>query len=120
MLSEARRQAPNATYVQGDALELPFDDRAFDRIFTGHFYGHLDAGERTRFLAEARRVARELVVVDATVRPDHASEEIQHRELPDGTVWPVLKRYFTPEQLLDELGGGDVLHHGPWFVVARA
>jgi ubiquinone/menaquinone biosynthesis C-methylase UbiE len=120
MIAEARRQAPNATYVQGDAFELPFEDGAFERVFTGHFYGHLDAEERARFLAEARRVARELVVVDATMRPDHEAEEIQQRELPDGTVWPVLKRYFTPEQLVDELGGGDALYQGPWFVLVRA
>jgi len=120
MLEIAREQAPNATYVQGDALALPFDDGAFDRILTGHFYGHLDLDERARFLDEARRVAQELVVVDATVRDNHDVEEIQHRELPDGTVWPVLKRYFTPESLLGELGGGEALYAGPWFTVVRA
>ena len=41
------------------------------------------------------------------------------RELPDGTVWPVLKRYFTPESLLAELGGGETLYSGPWFVCTR-
>src|SRR5689334_8393079 len=29
MLEEARRQAPEATYVRGDALELPFPDGSF-------------------------------------------------------------------------------------------
>jgi demethylmenaquinone methyltransferase/2-methoxy-6-polyprenyl-1,4-benzoquinol methylase len=120
MLEIAREQAPNAAFVQGDALDLPFDDGAFDRILTGHFYGHLDPEERARFLGEARRVAPELVVVDATVRDNHEIEEIQHRQLPDGTVWPVLKRYFTPASLLAELGGGEVLHAGPWFTVVRA
>jgi ubiquinone/menaquinone biosynthesis C-methylase UbiE len=119
MLEQARRAAPRATLVQGDGLALPFPNDAFGRIFTGHFYGHLDEDERARFLAEARRVADELVVVDAAVRPDHEPEEIQQRELPDGTVWPVLKRYFTPESLLAELGGGETLHSGPWFVVTR-
>ena len=51
MLEEARRQAPAATFVEGDALSLPFDAAAFDRVFTGHFYGHLDAEQRARFLA---------------------------------------------------------------------
>jgi ubiquinone/menaquinone biosynthesis C-methylase UbiE len=105
--------------VQGDALALPFPNRAFGRVFTGHFYGHLDPEERAAFLAEARRVAGELVVVDAAVRPDHDVEEIQQRELEDGTVWPVLKRFFTPESLLAELGGGATLYSGPWFVVVR-
>jgi ubiquinone/menaquinone biosynthesis C-methylase UbiE len=120
MLEIARRQAPNATYVQGDGLELPFADGAFDRVFTGHFYGHLDEVERVRFIAEARRVAHELVVVDAAVRPDHDAEEVQARELPDGTVWPVLKRFFTPDGLAAELGGGETLYAGPWFVVVRS
>ncbi|HST16716.1 MAG TPA: class I SAM-dependent methyltransferase [Gaiellaceae bacterium] len=118
MLEIATRQAPGATFVQGDALELPFDDASFDRVFTGHFYGHLDAVEGRRFLGEAERVARELVVVDAAVRPDHELEEVQHREV-DGETWPVLKRYFAPETLLQELGGGEILHAGPWFVMAR-
>lgn len=120
MLAEAERQAPNASYVRGDALALPFADGSFERVFTGHFYGHLDSDERRRFLAEARRVAGELVVVDATVRPDHDVEEVQQRELPDGTTWPVLKRYFTPESLGDELAGAETLHAGPWFVMMRS
>jgi|SRR5690348_1359033 len=120
MLEIARKQAPNASYVQGDGLALPFGDGDFDRIFTAHFYGHLDQDQRRRFLAEARRVARELVVVDAAVRANHDLEEIQPRELPDGTVWPVLKRFFTPHDLAAELGGGETLYSGPWFVVVRS
>lgn len=118
MLEEARHQAPRASFIQGDALALPFEDASFERIFTGHFYGHLDPAERIRFLAEATRVAPELVVVDATVRPDHELEEIQQREV-DGETWPVLKRYFVPETLAEELGGAETLHAGPWFVMVR-
>jgi ubiquinone/menaquinone biosynthesis C-methylase UbiE len=120
MLELARAAAPHATFVHGDAFALPFPNEAFGRVFTGHFYGHLDEKERAQFLAEAKRVAPELVVVDAAVRPDHDLEELQQRALPDGSVWPVLKRYFTPESLLAELGGGETLYSGPWFVVARA
>ena len=119
MLAIAHTQAPNATLRQGDALELPFEDGAFERVFTGHFYGHLAPEERRRFLAEARRVGAELVVVDASERPDHATEELQQRELPDGTVWPVLKRFFTPQSLAAELGGGEALYAGPWFLAVR-
>jgi len=119
MLERARRQAPRATFVRGDALALPFPNASFGRVFTGHFYGHLEQAGRATFLAEARRVAAELVVVDATVRPDHDPQEIQQRELADGTVWPVLKRYFTPTSLIAELGGGEALYSGPWFLVTR-
>ena len=120
MLEIAAARAAAATFVQGDGLALPFPDDSFARVFTGHFYGHLDSADRERFLDEARRVAHELVVVDAMERPDHEREEVQQRELPDGTVWPVLKRYFTPESLIDELGGGETLYAGPWFVVVRS
>ena len=120
MLELARAQAPNADYVLGDALELPFDDGAFDRVVTGHFYGHLEEQDRLRFLGEARRVAAELVVVDAALREDVEPEEMQERILTDGSRWHVYKRYFTPEQLAEELGGGRTLFAGRWFVVVAS
>jgi ubiquinone/menaquinone biosynthesis C-methylase UbiE len=116
MLEEARRQAPNARYVQGDALALPFDDAAFERVFTAHFYGHLERRDRDRFLREARRLAPELVVVDSALRPEVAAEERQERILNDGSRWEVYKRYFSPEGLSEELGGGETLFAGHWFV----
>jgi demethylmenaquinone methyltransferase/2-methoxy-6-polyprenyl-1,4-benzoquinol methylase len=116
MLAVARARMPNARFVRGDALALPFDDGAFERVFTGHFYGHLEQGEREVFLAEARRVAPELVVVDAARRPDRLPEEWQERVVNDGSRWTVYKRYFEPDDLTAELGGGRVLHAGRWFV----
>ncbi len=120
MIDEARRQAPEATFVQGDALELPFEDGSFDRIFTAHFYGHLEGEDRERFLREARRVARELVVADSALRDDVEPEEQQERILNDGSRWEVYKRYFTAEGLAEELGGGEILFAGRWFVAARS
>jgi ubiquinone/menaquinone biosynthesis C-methylase UbiE len=120
MLEEARRQAPNATFATGDALELPFPDGSFERVFTAHFYGHLDEADRLRFLGEARRVAAELVVVDSALRPDVEPEELQERILDDGSRWEVYKRYLTPAGLADELGGGSTLLDGRWFVAVRS
>jgi ubiquinone/menaquinone biosynthesis C-methylase UbiE len=120
MLDEASRQAPNATYLQGDALSLPFPDRAFDRVFTGHFYGHLEPPERERFLAEARRIAPVLVVVDASRAHSEIDEHMSQRVLNDGSTWEVFKRYFTGAGLAEELGGGDVLHEGEYFVVVAS
>ena len=120
MLEEARRQAPNAEFVQGDALDLPFEDGSFRRVFTGHFYGHLEGAERERFLADARRLAPELVVVDSALREDVEPEERQERILNDGSRWEVYKRYFDADALADELGGGETLHAGRWFVAVRS
>jgi ubiquinone/menaquinone biosynthesis C-methylase UbiE len=120
MIDEARRQAPEATFVQGDALELPFEDGSFDRIFTAHFYGHLEGEERERFLRGARRVARELVVADSALRDDVEPEEQQERILNDGSRWEVYKRYFTAEDLAAELGGGEIVFAGRWFVTVRS
>jgi ubiquinone/menaquinone biosynthesis C-methylase UbiE len=120
MLEEAARQAPDATYVQGDALAPPFEDGSFGRVFTAHFYGHLEDAERERFLAEARRLAPELVVVDSALRDDVEPEERQERILNDGSRWQVYKRYFEPDELARELGGGETLFAGRWFVAVRS
>ncbi|MFN2470161.1 MAG: class I SAM-dependent methyltransferase [Gaiellaceae bacterium] len=120
MLGIAAARLPSARFVQGDALVLPFGDDEFERVTTMHFYGHLEGGDRLRFLDEARRVAPELVVVDSALRDDVEPEERQERILNDGSRWTVYKRYFTAEGLLEELGGGESLFSGTWFVATRS
>jgi ubiquinone/menaquinone biosynthesis C-methylase UbiE len=119
MLEIARSRVPRGTFIRADAGVLPFADDAFGRVFTGHFYGHLETGPRERFRAEAARVAPELVVVDSHVQPGHEEEELQQRVLNDGSRHRVYKRYFTGPGLAAELGGGEVLHDGNWFVAVR-
>jgi ubiquinone/menaquinone biosynthesis C-methylase UbiE len=119
MLEEASRTVPNAAFVHGDAFALPFPDRSFDRVFASHFYGHLAEPERGAFLAEARRVARELVIVDASRVHSVVAEEMSQRILEDGSRWQVYKRWFDAPGLASELGGGEVLFEGGWFVMAR-
>jgi SAM-dependent methyltransferase len=120
MLEVARTQAPGATFVRGDALSLPFGDGEFDRVFTSYFYCHLEEGDRPRFLAEARRVAPELIVVASVPGAGDPLERYEERVLKDGSRWTVFKRVFTGNELAAELGGGDVLHEGRWFAVVRA
>jgi ubiquinone/menaquinone biosynthesis C-methylase UbiE len=120
MVQIAAARLPHGRAVEGDAVPLPFADASFDRVFTGHFYGHLLADERERFLAEARRVAPELVVLDSALRDDVEPEEWQERTLNDGSRHRVYKRFFTPEGLREELGGGRVLHAGHWFVMVAS
>jgi ubiquinone/menaquinone biosynthesis C-methylase UbiE len=120
MVAVAAERMPDATVVQGDAVPLPFDDCEFGRVFTSHFYGHLLPEERGPFLDEARRVAPELVVVDSALREDVQPEEHQQRVLNDGSRHTVYKRFFAPEELAAELGGGRVLHARRWFVAVAA
>lgn len=120
MIEIARERMPAAEFVQADAIPLPFSANAFDRVFTGHFYGHLGDTEREAFLADARRVAPELIVVDSAVRPDHEREEVQARILNDGSAFEVYKRYFDGDELARELGGGTVLHASDWFVMVAS
>lgn len=115
----ARSRIPGSMAVLGDALCVPFADRSFERVLSGHFYGHLGRDEREAFLSEASRVARELVVVDAALRPDLVPELWEERLLNDGSRHRIYKRYFTAEQLADEIGG-ETLMDGEWFVAAHA
>jgi len=120
MLEIAATRLPDAHFVQGDALDLPFPDDSFERVTAMSFYGHLEGADRERFLAEARRVAPELLVVDAALREDTDPEEQQERILNDGSSWTVYKRYFTAGELIEELGGGDAVYDGRWFVAVRS
>ena len=119
MVAIAQSRLPDGLALTGDALALPFADGAFDRVLTGHFYGHLVPEERAAFLAEARRVAPELVVIDSALRPGVEAEQWQERVLNDGSVHRVFKRYLSADGLSAELGGGEPLLAGRWFVAAR-
>ena len=115
-----RERIPDAEFLVGDALDLPFEDGAFERITTGHFYGHLEEADRVRFLDEARRVARELVVIDSALHDDVERRVAGARpegRLALGGLQALLRRR---SGLAEELGGGEVLFDGNWFVVVRS
>jgi|HubBroStandDraft_4_1064222.scaffolds.fasta_scaffold397243_2 ubiquinone/menaquinone biosynthesis C-methylase UbiE len=120
MLEIARARVPRGTFVQGDALRLPFRSKQFDCLQAAHFYGHLDQAARSIFLKEARRVSPSLLMIDAAQREDVPAEEHQERVLNDGSRHVVYKRYFTPERVIAEIGAGQVLHAGRWFVAVLA
>jgi ubiquinone/menaquinone biosynthesis C-methylase UbiE len=120
MLELARAKVPEGRFVKGDALELPFADGSFERVLTSFFYGHLEEDVRDAFLHEARRVAGELVVVDSALHDGVEPVEWQERILNDGSRWQVYKRYFEPDSLAEELGGGRTLFAGRWFVAVQA
>jgi SAM-dependent methyltransferase len=117
MLRRAAVRVPGADTIEADAIPLPFPDRSFERVFSSHFVDHLRPPERERFLSEARRVADELVLVQE--RGDEHREGLLDRGLRDGSRHEIYKVVFTPESLLGELGGGDVLYEGTLFFMAQ-
>ena len=119
MLAIAQERVPGARFVQGDALTLPFDAHAFERVFASYFYCHLEAEDRARFLAESRRVADKLIVVGSVLREGDAAERWEERVLENGSRWTVFKRCFTGSDLADELHG-ELVHRSRYFLVVRA
>lgn len=60
------------------------------------------------------------VVVDSALRDDVEPVEWQERRLRDGSTWQVYKRFFEPVTLAAELGGGETVFDGRWFVAVRS
>ena len=120
MVEIAAARLPHARVLQEKAAPLPFGDEAFDRVFTSHFLHHLSLERRIAFIAEARRVGRELVVVEDVHHADLPAEESYERVLGDGSHHGMHRHSFTTAELVAELGDGHVLHEGRWFVVVAS
>jgi ubiquinone/menaquinone biosynthesis C-methylase UbiE len=118
MLAIAVSRVPNASIVQGEAIPLPFPDSSFERVFSSAFYDHLRPADRDAFLREARRVAKELVLVEQTRGQEH-HEGPEQRVLRDGSTHEIHITYFSPDSLLVELGGGELLFQGIHLLVAK-
>ena len=56
MLERARRKEPAIEWIQGDLLELPFEDASFDAATVG--FGVRNVADLERGLAELRRVLK--------------------------------------------------------------
>jgi len=58
-----RARYPRVAYVQGDALALPFEDDAFDVVFSNAVIEHVGGRDaQRRFVAEALRVGRRVFI----------------------------------------------------------
>ncbi len=120
MLEIARGRVPEATFVRGDALNLPFPDSAFDRTFVGNLLGVLLPPERAALVEEARRVASELVVLENSDAMVGEAEQWQERALSDASRYRIYRRYFAAGDLVNEIGGGRVLFDGDYFVLVAS
>jgi SAM-dependent methyltransferase len=119
MLQQAEARTAADAFVRADALALPFGPNSFERVFSSHFYGRLRAGDRKRFLAECHRVAPALIVLDSPFQRDRPAEGERERELLDGSRYTIFKKYFRPDELAEELGGGDILLSTSWFLAVE-
>src|SRR5213079_2215176 len=50
MLAIAAERLPGARLVRADVPPLPFGDLELDRVFTSHFYGHLEQPLRSELV----------------------------------------------------------------------
>jgi hypothetical protein len=71
------------------------------------------------FLSEVRRVAPTFVVLDSPFQSDRPAEGERERVLLDGSKYVIYKKYFRPEELVDELGGGRVVLSTSWFLAVE-
>ena len=97
MLDGARRRSPGITWVEGDALDLPFADGEFDAATIA--FGLRNLADPTLGLAEMARV----------VRPGGRLVVLEFLRPPDGPVGKAYRLYLT--RVLPVLGGrvsGDV------------
>jgi hypothetical protein len=117
-LRQFRTVAPDIPAVRGDAMRLPLRTKAVGRALVSHLYGLLLPDERAALVAEAGRVADEMVIVDSGRPAGVRAEEWQTRVLPDGTSYPIYRRHLDVETLLDEVGG-EALFEGLFFVIVR-
>lgn len=113
---KVRELLPAVPVLRGDAMALPFATGSFDRALVSHLYGLLFPAEALTLMDEASRVAREVVIVDAGRPFGVAAEEIQERDLPDGSHHQVFRRHFEAAELAREVGGR-VVFGGSFYVV---
>ena len=84
-LIECKRHAPRAVLTEGDALSLPYPDRAFDIVYS-HFL-LLWVRDPLRALREIKRVTRQGGFVIAFAEPDYLQRIDKPRELMQLGKW---------------------------------
>lgn len=52
-------------FIQGDALDMPFEDNSFDVVVSCDVLEHIPANKREQFIAEMTRVSKGFVVIGA-------------------------------------------------------
>ncbi len=106
MLAEARRRTQGRVeLVQGDALDMPFEDGAFDIVTCSLMLHHFAPAQAREVLREMRRVSAGMVIVNDLIRAWHPwlvaklFGLVSGNELTrfDGPV--SVRRAYTPDEL---------------------
>ncbi len=97
--------------VVGDALQLPFDDGAFDFVSCGLFLHHLDPDGVVCFVNEALRVARLAVLINDLRRTAahlllvYAGFPLFRSRLTKHDAPASVKQAYTPNEIIELLKG---------------
>jgi len=118
-LRQLGHRCPQLPRLRADSMHLPVADNSIGRAFISHLYGLLLPDESAELLAEVRRAANEMVILDSGRPPGTEREGWQTRSLPDGSSYPIFRRHLDAETLADEIRG-DPLFNGQYFVLASA
>jgi ubiquinone/menaquinone biosynthesis C-methylase UbiE len=77
-IANAKRRCPGGTFLEADALSLPFPDRSFDFFYVFDLFEHLSLGAFHRALSEAVRVTRRKLWLSFF----QLEERAEHLEVP--------------------------------------
>ena len=97
--------------VCADALQLPFKDGVFDIVSCGLFAHHLEPGELQRFVLEAQRVCRRVVLINDLVRSAlhfglvFAAQPLFHSRLTRHDGLASVRRAYTVTEMRVMLNG---------------
>ena len=120
MVEIAAARMPGARVLQGDATRCRSATTSLTASSPAISSTTSRRNQRTAFIADARRVGRELVVVEDLRRADAPAEEWEERAPDDASGQRLHRHSFTAAELVGELGAGRVLHEGRWFVVVAS
>jgi SAM-dependent methyltransferase len=95
-IANARRRCPAGTFLEADALALPFPDQSFDFFCTFDLFEHLSLAAMRQALREAVRVTRRTLWLSFFQLEDRA----EHLEVPSP---PYYLNILSAGQLLEEL-----------------
>ena len=94
VLRQLGSRLPMLPLLRADAMRLPIADNSIGRVFISHLYGLLLPDESAELLAEVRRVANEMVILDSGRPPGTGPRRMANKvdprryELPDLSTPP--------------------------------